>query len=152
MAAEIGSPAPDFTLLNYDRTPVSLGDLRGRKTLIVFIPWPFTRVCTSELCSLRDSLSTLEEAETNVVVITSDSYGSNRAWAAAEGVTYPILSDHWPHGAVATAYGCFHEGLGVANRATYVLDAEGIVRDIIFAENLGTARDVTGYLDSLAGV
>jgi mycoredoxin-dependent peroxiredoxin len=152
MAAEIGSPAPDFTLLNYDKTTVSLSDLRGRKTLIVFIPWPFTRVCTSELCSLRDNLSALQEADTNVVVITSDSYGSNRAWAAAEGVTYPVLSDFWPHGAVATAYGCFHEGLGVANRVTYVLDDEGIVREIIHAENFGSAREITSYLEALSGV
>ncbi len=152
MTAEIGSPAPDFTLMNHDRTPVSLSDLRGRKTLVVFIPYPFTRVCTSELGSLRDNLSTLEEADTNVVAITTDSYGSNRAWAKAEGVTYPVLSDFWPHGAVATAYGCFNEGLGVANRATYVLDEGGIVREIIHAENFGTAREVDTYIEALSGL
>lgn len=150
MTAEIGLPAPDFTLINHDRTPVALSDLRGRKSLVVFIPYPFTRVCTSELCSLRDNLSDLEETDTNVVVITTDSYGSNRAWAKAEGVTYPVLSDFWPHGAVATAYGCFNESLGVANRATYVLDEEGIVREIIHAENFGTAREIDSYLKALA--
>lgn len=152
MAAEIGAPAPDFTLLNHDRTAVSLSDLRGKKTLIVFIPFPFTRVCTSELCSLRDNLAALEEADTNVVAITCDSYGSNRAWAAAEGVSFPVLSDFWPHGAVATAYGCFNEGLGVADRATYVLDADGIVREVIRAESFGTAREISSYTEALAAL
>lgn len=152
MVAEIGAPAPDFKLLNYDKTTVSLGDLIGRKTLIVFIPLPFTRVCTSELCSLRDNLTTLEATETNVVVITCDSYGSNRAWAQAESVTYPILSDFWPHGAVAKAYGCFNDALGVGDRATYVLDPEGVVREIITAESFGTAREFDSYTTALAEI
>ncbi len=152
MAAEIGAPAPDFTLLNHDRQTVSPGDLRGRKTLIVFIPFPFTRVCTSELCSLRDNMSTLEAADTNVVVITCDSYGSNRAWAKAEGITYPILSDFWPHGEVAKAYGCFNEALGVGDRFTYVLDSDGIVRKIISAESFGTAREFGSYAEALAAI
>lgn len=152
MPAEIGSPAPDFTLLNYDKTRVSLEDLRGTKTLLVFIPLPFTRVCTSELCDLRDNLGRLEDDGARVVAVTCDSYGSNRAWAQAEGVTYPILSDFWPHGAVAQAYGCFNEALGVADRTTYVIDAEGIVRDIISAESFGTARDVRSYTEALGAV
>lgn len=150
MPAEIGAPAPDFTLLNYDKTTVSLSDLAGKKSLIVFIPLPFTRVCTSELCSIRDNLSTLEETDTNIVVITTDSYGSNGAWAGAEGVSYPILSDFWPHGAVAQAYGCFNDRLGTANRATFVLDEEGIVREIIQAESFGTARAFSSYTETLA--
>lgn len=152
MVAEIGVPAPDFTLLNYDKTTVSLAALIGRKTLIVFIPFPFTRVCTSELCALQDNLTALETIDTNVVVITSDSFGSNRAWAQAEGVTYPILSDFWPHGEVARAYGCFNGALGVGNRATYVLDSEGVVREIITGESFGTARDFGTYTTALAEI
>jgi mycoredoxin-dependent peroxiredoxin len=152
MAAEIGAPAPDFTLLNHDRTPVSLSELRGKKTLVVFIPFPFTRVCTSELCSIRDGLSALDDADANVVVITCDSYGSNRAWAKSEGVTYPVLSDFWPHGAVAKAYGCFNESLGVGDRSTYVLDSDGIVREIITAESFGTAREFASYTEALAAI
>jgi peroxiredoxin len=152
MPAAIGAPAPDFTLRNYDRTMVSLSDLKGKKSLVVFIPLPFTRTCTSELCDLRDNLGALEAADTNVVVITSDSYGSNGAWAKAEGVTYPILSDSWPHAAVAREYGCFNEKIGVADRATYVLDADGVVRDIITSESFGTARDFASYTGSLEAI
>ncbi|MDX1448494.1 MAG: redoxin domain-containing protein [Acidimicrobiia bacterium] len=150
MPAEIGSPAPDFTLLNYDKTRVSLADLRGTKTLLVFIPFPFTRVCTAELCDLRDNLSDLQQEGAQVVVVTCDSFGSNGAWARSEGVTYPVLSDFWPHGAVARAYGCFNEDLGVANRTTYVIDGEGIVREIIEAPSFGMAREIGSYTEALA--
>jgi peroxiredoxin len=152
MAAEIGAAAPDFTLRNYDRSEISLSDLRGRKSLLVFIPFPFTRTCTAELCDLRDNLASLESTDANVIAITSDSMGSNRAWAAAEGVTYPILSDFWPHGAVAIDYGCFNEALGVANRTTYVIDAEGVVREIIEAESFGMAREMTSYTAALSSL
>lgn len=150
MPAEIGSPAPDFTLRNYDKTTLSLADLHGSRTLLVFIPLPFTRVCTSELCDLRDNLASLETQGTKVVAVTCDSLGSNGAWARAEGVTYPILSDFWPHGEVARAYGCFNEALGVADRTTYVIDEEGIVRDIVEAESFGTARDLATYTEALS--
>lgn len=150
MPAVIGSPAPDFTLRNYDKTQLSLADLHGSRTLLVFIPLPFTRVCTSELCDLRDNLARLENDGTRVVAVTCDSLGSNGAWARAEGVTYPILSDFWPHGEVARAYGCFNEAIGVADRTTYVIDEEGIVRDIIEAESFGTARDLATYTAALA--
>jgi mycoredoxin-dependent peroxiredoxin len=152
MAAEIGAPAPDFTLFNYDRTAMSLADLRGKKSLIVFIPVPFTRTCTSELCAIRDNFDSLADSDTNVVVVTTDTAPSNGAWARSENVQYPVLSDFWPHGAAAQAYGCFNESLGVADRATYVLDAEGIVRDIILAESYGTARDFNSYTDALAAI
>jgi mycoredoxin-dependent peroxiredoxin len=152
MAAEIGAPAPDFTLFNYDRTVMSLADLLGKKSLIVFIPFPFTRTCTSELGAIRDNFDTLVDADTNVVVVTTDTAPSNGAWARAENVQYPVLSDFWPHGAVAQAYGCFNDSLGVADRATYVLDAEGIVRDIIVAESFGTAREFECYTDAIAAI
>lgn len=152
MSAEIGSPAPDFNLRNYDKTKLSLADLRGSKALLVFIPLPFTRVCTSELCDLRDNLGSLETGGTKVIAVTCDSLGSNGAWAAAEGITYPILSDFWPHGEVARAYGCFNEAIGVADRTTYVIDEEGIVRAIIEAESFGSAREVDAYTEALAAI
>jgi mycoredoxin-dependent peroxiredoxin len=149
MPAEIGSPAPDFTLLNHDRSAMSLTDLRGRRTLLVFIPLPFTRTCTAELCSLQENLVSFGDANANVVAITCDTMGANRAWAEAEGVTYPVLSDFWPHGSVSQAYGCFNENLGVSDRATYVLDEDGIVRDIIRSESFGTARSIESYRTAL---
>ena len=152
MPAEIGAPAPDFTLLNYDRNTISRSDLLGTNTLLVFIPLAFTRTCTSELCDLRDNLGALEAGGSRVVAVTCDTMGANRAWASSEGVTYPVLSDFWPHGEVSKAYGCFNEKLGVPNRTTYVIDADGVVRDIIESESFGTARDFDSYTRALAAL
>lgn len=152
MPAEIGAPAPDFTLLNYDRTTVSRSDLLGTKTLLVFIPFAFTRTCTAELCELHDHLGSLELDGSRVVAVTCDTMGANGAWARSEGVTYPVLSDFWPHGEVAKAYGSFNDKLGVPNRMTYVIDAAGTVRDIIESESFGTARDLDSYTQALAAL
>ncbi len=150
MTVQIGQPAPDFRLLDQHRNWVTLDDLKGKKTLLVFIPFPFTRTCTSELCELRDRLSELPDV--NVVAITTHAVPSNAAWAAAEGLTYPVLSDYWPHGRVSQAYGTFNDKLGVAMRSTFVLDAEGTVRDVIATDELGTAREYAAYEQALAAI
>lgn len=150
MVAEVGSPAPEFTLTDQNGDEISLGSLRGRKTLVVFIPFPFSRTCEAELCTIRDNLGVLNEVDAAVVVITCDTRHVHRAWAEHQGFTFPILSDYWPHGAVARAYGCFDDRFGCATRATYVLDADGVVRRIITTDSLGTARDFGGYPEALA--
>jgi peroxiredoxin len=152
MPAEVGQPAPDFTLMDQDRNPVSLSDLNGRKTLIVFFPFAFSNVCQGELCSIRDNLHSLDAADANVVAISVDHFYSNRAWAAREGFGFKLLSDYWPHGAVARAYGCFNEDIGCANRATYVLDPDGIVRAIISSDSIGEARQLSTYQEALASL
>ena len=114
MAAAVGESAPDFTLMDQGRRPVSLSDLRGKKSLIVFFPFAFSRTCQGELCSIRDNLHSLDAADANVVAISCDHFYSNRAWTEQEGFGFKILSDHWPHGAVSRAYGCFDEQIGCA--------------------------------------
>jgi peroxiredoxin len=152
MTAVVGQPAPEFTLLDPRRNPVSLADLRGKKTLVVFFPFAFSNTCQGELCTIRDNLHTFESADANVVAISVDHFFSNRAWSEREGFGFPILSDYWPHGAVAREYGCFDEQVGCAKRATYVLDEEGIVRAIISSENLGQAREFDSYQQALAAI
>lgn len=149
MAAEIGAPAPDFTLMDQDRNAVSLESLKGSKSLIVFIPFPFTGICSAEACELRDNLSTLKVLDAKVVVITTHALPTNKAWADQNGLEFPVLSDYWPHGEVATAFGTFNDTVGAATRSTYVLDADGIVRDIIATDSLGTAREYDAYTAAL---
>lgn len=149
MAAEIGAPAPDFTLMDQDRNPVSLESLKGTKSLIVFIPFPFTGICSAEACELRDNLSTLKVLDANVVVITTHALPTNKAWADQNGLEFPVLADYWPHGEVARAFGTFDETLGAATRSTYVLDADGVVRDVIATDSLGTAREYDAYTAAL---
>jgi peroxiredoxin len=152
MPAAIGTPAPDFTLPDTDGTPVSLDDLAGTKALVVFIPFPFTGICTDEVCALRDGLAALNDLDAAVVVITCTPRPSNAEWAKQNGFEFPVLSDYWPHGETATAYGCFNEDVGAANRATFVLDAEGVVREIIATDSLGTPREYDEYLAALARI
>ena len=152
MAAEIGSPAPDFTLYDQDRNEVTLESLKGRKSLVVFIPFPFTGTCEGEVCAIRDRLSDLAGLDAGVVVITAHASSTNKAWAAANGIEYDILADYWPHGAVAQAFGSFNEAIGVAERITYVLDADGIVRDIVASGSFGVAREVDAYTAALAAI
>ena len=149
MPAEIGQLAPDFTLRDTERNKVSLEALKGRKTLVVFIPFPFTAVCHGELCSLRDDLS---ELDANVVAITCDTLFSNGHWSEHEKFGFPLLSDYWPHGEVASAYGCFDERVGAARRYTYVLDKNAVVREVISSDDFGVAREHDRYAEALAKI
>lgn len=152
MPAQVGSPAPEFTLVDQHRNQVSLADLRGRKSLIVFIPFPFTGICDAEACALRDNLSALQGLDANVVVITTHAIPVNKKWAADEGLEFPVLSDYWPHGEVARAFGALNEAVGAPHRASYVLDAEGVVREIIATDSLGTPREFAAYTEALASI
>jgi len=149
MSAHIGQPAPKFSLRDQNFQKVSLSDLAGKRSLIVFIPYPFTSVCQGELCAIRDDLAEFEGLDAHVVAITCDTVAVNARWAAEQGYRFPILSDFWPHGEVAIAYGCFDERHGYAKRYTYVLDANGMVREIIFSDVLGEARRHEGYTEAL---
>lgn len=152
MPAEIGQPAPHFELRNQEKELVSLDALKGNKSLVVFIPFPFTGICDAEACMLRDSLGDYGDLDANVVVITTHAVPSNKQWADAYDIDYPVLSDYWPHGATAQAYGTFNEALGVAMRSTYVLDADGIVRDIIATDALGVQREHDLYAEALGKI
>lgn len=149
MAPAIGQPAPAFELLDQSRTRVTLESLGGRSTVLVFMPFPFTGTCEGEMCDLRDRLGQFSALDAQVVVVTCDTMPANRVWAEQNNFDFPILSDFWPHGATSTDYGVFNEALGCANRTTFVIDAEGTVRDIIASESLGEVREVDHYLSAL---
>ena len=78
--------------------------------LIVFYPLAFTGICTGELCAVRDDLSTFQNDDVQVVTISVDSPYSHKIFSEREGYDFPLLSDFWPHGAVAQAYGVFNDG------------------------------------------
>jgi peroxiredoxin len=150
MSVEIGSEAPDFTLKDDAGNEVSLSSFRGDKSVtVVFIPFAFTGVCRGELCELRDNLNAFSDKNNQVLAITCDSNHANRVWKEQEGFNFPILSDRWPHGAVAQAYGCFNEALGCAERATFVIDRDGKVVDTFRSGGLGEARPFESYTAAL---
>lgn len=151
MPLEIGTPAPDFTMRRQTGKKVSLEDLKGSKAMIVFVPYPFTRTCTAELCQLRDSLDAFKRSETRVVVVTTHATSTNAEWARKEGYEFDILADYWPHGEVSRLYDAFDETYGYSTRVTYFLDGAGIIRDVVSSDVLGEARDHESYETILTG-
>ena len=152
VSVAIGSPAPSFSLADQEKNTVTLDDLKGKKSLIVFIPFPFTGICDDESCAIRDRLATLNDLEANVVVITCHAVPVAKKWSDENGFTFPVLADYWPHGAVATHYGAFNETVGAANRMTFVLDENAIVRSVIDSGSLGTAREFDSYVAALGEI
>ena len=99
----VGSAAPDFTLHDQNRQPVSLSDFRGVKSvLLVFFPLAFTGICQGELDQIRDHLPDFENDDTAVLAISVGPAPTHKVWAANSGFLFPVLSDFWPHGAVST--------------------------------------------------
>jgi peroxiredoxin len=150
MAVEVGSEAPGFTLNDYNREKVSLASFRGKKNvLVVFYPFAFSGVCTGELCQVRDELADYQNDKVQILGVSVDSVHGLKAWAKQEGYEFPLLSDFWPHGEVAKAYGVFNEAAGMANRGTFLIDTEGIVQ---FAEvnQPGEARDQNVWKKAIA--
>jgi mycoredoxin-dependent peroxiredoxin len=152
MTVEVGSVAPPFELRDQHGEKVSSTSLLGGKGLVVFVPYPFTRTCTAELCDLRDNTDFLRDVDAGVVVITIDTIGAIRRWAEDQGYEFPVLSDYWPHGAVAQAYGAFDEQYGYAKRYTFVLDSEGVVRDIVKSDELRVGREFEAVADALRAI
>jgi mycoredoxin-dependent peroxiredoxin len=149
---DTGAEAPDFTLNDQNGQPVTLSDFRGAKNvLLVFFPLAFTGICQGELDEVRDHLPEYENDDTATLAISVGPPPTHKVWATQSGFLFPVLSDFWPHGAVAQAYGVFNEDTGFANRGTFVVDRSGAIR---FAEmnGPGEARDQTLWKDALAAL
>jgi mycoredoxin-dependent peroxiredoxin len=149
---DVGAPAPDFVLKDQNNQEVRLADFHGRRyVLLVFYPLAFTGTCQGELCQVRDNLDDFVNERVQLLTVSVDSPYSHKVWADQQGYDFPLLSDFWPHGAVAQSYGVFNDERGFANRGTFLIDPDGVVR---FAEmNMpGQARDQDGWRKALAGV
>jgi len=125
----VGAEAPDFTLHDQNNEEVTLSSFRGDKAvLVIFYPLAFTGICTGELCRVRDELPTFQNDDVQVLTISVDSPYSHKIFSEKENYEFPLLSDFWPHGGVAQAYGVFNDEAGIANRGTFLVDKTGIVR------------------------
>ena len=143
-ADDVGSKAPDFTLTNQDRQPVTLSAQRGRPVVLAFFPAAFSSVCTKELCTFRDSLARLNQAKAKVYGISVDTFFTLKAFKDAQGYNFPLLSDF--NKQAIRDYGVFNEDMiglkGIAKRAVFVIDKDGIVRH---REVLEDARNEPNY-------
>lgn len=167
----VGSEAPDFTLKDNHGRTVRLSDLRagsgdggsgsdgghddgsgsGRNVVLVFYPFAFTGVCTGELHALRDELPAFVNDDTQLLAVSTDSIHTLRIFAEQEDLEYPLLSDFWPHGRTARAYGIFDEEKGCALRGTFIIDRSGVVRWSV-VNGLPDARDLGEYVKVLAAL
>ena len=150
MAVEVGDKAPDFELKDQHGTPVKLSGFAGQKNVVlVFYPLAFSGVCSGELAALRDEFPEVSRDDVELLTVSVDSGFALRAWDDAEHFGFGLLSDFWPHGGVAKAYGVFDENLGIATRGTFIIDKNGVVRWKV-VNPVPQARDIAEYQKALA--
>ena len=145
----MGELAPDFELRDQHGAPVRLSDRRGaRNVVLVFYPFAFSGVCSAEMGALRDSFPEVSRPDVELMAVSADTVFSLRTWADAEGFSFALLSDFWPHGEVAREYGVFLDNKGFANRATFLIDIDGVIR-ASFITAPGQARSIEEYTEAL---
>ncbi|TCC51180.1 peroxiredoxin [Kribbella capetownensis] len=148
MTPAVGSRAPDFTARNQHGEQVRLSEYAGRSDVVlVFYPYAFSGVCTSELAALRDRPDLLAAAE--FLAISCDPMFALRAYADAHKLEFGLLTDFWPHGAIASSYGVFDPERGCALRGTFVVDRAGAVRWSV-VNSIPEARNLDDYARALA--
>lgn len=125
---KVGDAAPDFSLKDQNRQTVTLSDFRGKKNVVLaFFPYAFSGTCSAQMPSYEAELSRFANFDTQVLGISMDAYHSLGAWAKQINLTFPLLSDFYPQGAVTDAYGV-RSVAGMPERALFVIDKAGIIR------------------------
>lgn len=145
MALEIGQKAPDFNLFNSELKEESLNQHRGKKLVIHFFPMAFTGVCTTQLCTMRDTFGYYDELGADIVAISVDSPFTLAKFKEDNHYQFSLLSDF--NKEVSKAYGAFYDEFvfnlrGVAKRAAFVVNEQG---DITYAEVLESAGDLPDF-------
>ncbi len=128
MPIAVGQTAPDFTLKDQDQKDVKLNGLRGKSVVLAFYPLDFSPVCSKEHACFADDLQSFNDLNAQVLGISVDSAWAHKAFAEKLGLKYPLLADFQPRGAVASQYGLYLPDKGFTNRATVIIDKQGVVR------------------------
>lgn len=142
-----GMPAPDFSLYDTTKKKISLSDFKGQNLLILFFPQAFTRVCTKELCMVRDNIERYNTDNSKVIGISVDSVYTLAHYKESQNYDFTLLSDF--NKEVSAAYGSLYETWslemkGVSKRSAFVIDSEGIIR---YAEVLEAAGEEPNYAE-----
>ncbi|MHA7264721.1 redoxin domain-containing protein [Arthrobacter sp. TMN-37] len=146
-----GEPAPEARLVNQHGETVRVSSLRGSPAALVFFPSAFSSVCTQELADLQAGRDRFAAHGVRILGLSTDSKYTLRAYAEAEGLSFDLLSDFWPHGAAARAFGVFDERAGHARRSTFFLDARGVVSSVV-SSGPGEPRSAGDYAAALAAL
>lgn len=123
----VGTPAPDFTLRTTPDQTISLSELRGQPVALIFYPADWSPVCTDELAIFSQLQPEFERLNAQILGISVDGIWSHTAFADARGVNFPLLADFEPKGAVARAFGVYRDQDGFSERASFVIDADGVI-------------------------
>jgi peroxiredoxin len=142
---EVGTKAPNFTLVNQNMKKVTLSNFLGKNVVLAFYPGAFTGTCTSEMCRIRDKIAKLEDLETQILGISVNDPFSNKAFHEENVLNFPLLCDY--NRKVVKRYDVYHEnfagleGYTSAKRSVFILDSEGVIRYKWVTENPGVEPD-----------
>ena len=126
MSLKAGDLAPDFEMMNQDKQMVKLSDFRGKKKVVlIFYPLDFSPVCTNEHACFVNDLKQFESLDAQVLGLSVDSAWAHKAFAEKMGITYPLLADFNPRGAVADKFGVYLADKGITGRAIAIIDKGG---------------------------
>ena len=148
MPIEVGQTAPEFTLKDQSQKEVSLKDFRGKNVVLAFYPLDFSPVCSKEHACFHDDWSQFQGLDAVVMGLSVDSAWAHKAFAEKLGISYSLLADFHPKGAVAGKYGLYLEEKGITNRATVIIDKEGVVR-YVKVYDIPQQRDNKELVDAL---
>lgn len=132
MSITVGTKAPAFTLFDTERKPRTLQEFQGKKVVLAFYPGAFTGACTKEVCALQDAMTAFNSLHAQVIGISVDSPFANKAFADANKLTFPLLSDYSRE--VSKAYAGLYDGFAgvtgytASKRSVFVLDEQGVVK------------------------
>ena len=146
---EPNTPAPDFNLPDGNNKRFKLSEFRGKNVVLAFYPADWSPVCTSELAIIQETIEDIRAHNAEILAVSVDNVWSHKAWAQQQNLSFPLLSDFWPHGEVARKYGVFLEKDGISNRALFFIDGSGNVRSSWIAENPTVAPGINIIFDAL---
>ncbi|MBI5578537.1 MAG: peroxiredoxin [Deltaproteobacteria bacterium] len=135
LKVKVGQKAPDFTLPSISGEKIRLSQYRGKKNIVIsFIPAAFTPVCSDQWPGYNMALKLFEDHDAILLGIAVDNIPALYAWTGQMGeLWFPVLSDFWPHGAVAKKFGVLRSD-GVSERALFFIDQKGVIRDILVSD------------------
>ena len=126
-----GDIAPDFSLKGNDDKEHRLSDQKGHKVVLIFYPFDFSSFCEKQHACMRDDLAAFRNADARVFGISVDHIHAHKAFAKSLGLEYPLLVDFHPKGAVASQYGVYLADKGFNGRVTFLIDADGVITDVM---------------------
>ena len=149
----VGDKAPDFTLMAYDRSMVTLSEYEGKRVLLAFFPAAFTGVCTKEMCTFSDSMGKLSDFNAMIFGISADNVFANKFFAETNDIQFPLLSD--VERKVINSFGVAIENFGApgftaSQRSIFIVEEDGTIGYVWIADNPGMEPIYSEIIDYIS--